>query len=214
VSRERALTHADVASAYARWAPFYDLAFALVMRAGRRAAANAISRFSGKVLDVGVGTGLELPMFGPDVRLTGIDLSEPMLRRCQNRVRARGLARVEGLAIMDAMQLAFPDAAFDAAVAPYVLTVVPDPARTLDELMRVVRPGGEIVLVNHIGAESGLVAVAENWLASRSAALGWRPTFPWSVVGNWIAARRDVVLLERRPVPPFGLFTLIRLSRC
>ena len=213
MSGDEALSHADVASAYARWAPFYDLAFTLVMRAGRRAAANAASRRAGRVLDVGVGTGLELSMFGPHVRLTGVDLSEPMLRRCQNRIRQTNLTNTEGLAVMDAMQLAFPDGAFDAAVAPFVLTVVPDPARTLDELMRVVRFGGEIVLVNHIGTDSGPIAWVEKWLARRSATLGWRPTFSWSIVEDWIATRRDVALIEKRALSPFGLFTLIRLAR-
>lgn len=213
MTRGDALTHADVANAYARWAPFYDLTFALVMRAGRRAAALAASRQGGRVLDVGVGTGLELPMFDSAVRITGIDLSEPMLRRCLRRVLVEKLDHVEGLAVMDAMQLAFADASFDAVVAPYVLTVVPDPGRTLDELARVVRPGGEIVLVNHIAAEAGPIAWAENFLASRSAALGWRPTFPWSIVRDWVSVRKDIALAERRALPPFGLFTLIRLAR-
>ena len=114
---------------------------------------------------------------------------------------------------MDAMNLSFPDASFDAAVAPYVLTVVPDPERTLDEIARVVRPGGEIVLVNHIGAERGLIAAIEAWLGKRSAALGWRPQFPWSILGNWIARRPDIELLERRQLAPVGLFTLVRLAR-
>ena len=213
MSGDDALTHADVATAYARWAPFYDLAFTLVMRAGRLAASAAVNRLGGRVLDLGVGTGLELPMFEKHLRLTGIDLSEPMLRICQKRVRERNLAHVDGLAAMDAMQLAFPDAIFDVAVAPYVLTVVPDPWRTLDELMRVVRPGGEIILVNHVGAESGLIAWAEKRLARRSAALGWRPSFPWSIIGDWLAARSDVAIIERRALSPLGLFTLVRLSR-
>lgn len=207
------LTNAEVASAYARWAPIYDLTFALVMRAGRRAAAVAASRHGGRILDVGVGTGLELPMFDTVVQLIGIDLSEPMLRVCLRRVRREKLHHVHGLGVMDAMRLAFPDAAFDAAVAPFVLTVVPDPCRTLDELVRVVRPGGEIVLVNHIGAQSGVLAGVENWLARRSASLGWRPSFPWSIVQDWLAGRPDVALTERRGLPPFGLFTLIRISR-
>jgi len=208
-----ALTNAEVASAYARWAPIYDLTFALVMRAGRRAAAAAASRCGGHILDVGVGTGLELPMFDEGVRLTGVDLSEPMLRRCLRRVRERKLVNVDGLAVMDAMRLAFPEAAFDAVVGPFVLTVVPDPARTLDELTRVVRPGGEIILVNHIGAASGPMAALETWLAAKSAALGWRPAFPWSIVQDWLNGRTDVKLAERRALPPWGLFTLIRLSR-
>jgi phosphatidylethanolamine/phosphatidyl-N-methylethanolamine N-methyltransferase len=213
VASNDALTHADVASAYARWAPFYDLTFEIVMRAGRRAAAEALGRQPRRVLDVGVGTGLELPMIDPAIRIVGVDLSEPMLRRCQKRVREGDLASVDGLVVMDALQLAFPDGCFDAAVAPYVLTVAPDPVRMLDELMRVVRPGGEIVLVNHIGAEDGWIAAIEKWLARRSASLGWRPTFPWSILGDWIDSRADVALLERRVLRPFGLFTLVRLAR-
>ena len=93
------------------------------------------------------------------------------------------------------------------------LTVVPEPERTLDEMARVVKPGGEIVLVNHIGAESGPIAAIEAWLGKRSASLGWRPQFPWSILGDWIARRPDIELLERRTLAPFGLFTLVRMKR-
>ncbi|MGA8600612.1 MAG: class I SAM-dependent methyltransferase, partial [Beijerinckiaceae bacterium] len=165
------------------------------------------------VLDVGVGTGLELPMFEPGTRLVGVDLSEPMLKRAAARVRRGKLINVDGLAVMDAMRLAFSDSCFDAAVAPYVLTVVPDPAATLDELMRVVKPGGEIVLVNHVGAESGPIAAIEAWLGRRSAALGWRPQFPWAIIADWIAARSNARLVERRAIAPLGLFTLARILR-
>jgi phosphatidylethanolamine/phosphatidyl-N-methylethanolamine N-methyltransferase len=207
-----ALGNSDIEDAYARWAPVYDLVFAAVMRPGRLAAAAAINRRGGRVLDVGVGTGLELPMFDAGVELVGIDLSEPMLRRAQSRVATAGLGQVSGLMVMDAMKLGFRDGAFDAAVAPYVLTVVPDPERVLDEIVRVVRPGGEIVIVNHIGAERGPCAVIEAWLGRRSAALGWRPEFPWAILEGWLCRRPDIMLLERRNLPPFGLFTLVRLG--
>jgi len=207
------IDNANVEEAYARWAPIYDLVFAAVMRPGRKAAAAAASRDGGRVLDVGVGTGLELPMFTRSTRLVGVDLSEPMLKRAQDRVSKEGLTNVEGLIKMDAMNLAFPDASFDCTVAPYVLTVVPDPQATLNELARVTRPGGEIVLVNHIGAESGPIAAIEGWMGRRSADLGWRPEFPWSVVGDWIAGRDDIVLVERRKLAPLGLFTLARMAR-
>jgi phosphatidylethanolamine/phosphatidyl-N-methylethanolamine N-methyltransferase len=205
------LTHADVARAYARWAPVYDLTFSAVMRRGRQALADSLKGRTGMVLDVGVGTGLELPMFDRNLRLVGVDLSEPMLRLCESRIRSRRLDAV--LALMDAMDLAFADQTFEAAVAPFVLTVAPDPARLLDELARVVREGGEIVLVNHIGAEAGAAARIERWLAVRSAALGWRPAFPWRIIADWIAERPDISLVERRPIAPFGLFTLVRLRK-
>jgi phosphatidylethanolamine/phosphatidyl-N-methylethanolamine N-methyltransferase len=207
------IENAHVEAAYARWAPVYDFTFELVMRQGRRAAAAAASRPGGTVLDVGVGTGLELPMFESRTRLVGVDLSEPMLRRAQGRVHRDGLSNVDGLVVMDAMRLAFPDACFDAAVAPYVLTVVPDPARTLDELLRVVKPGGEIVLVNHVGAERGPIAAMEAWLGRRSASLGWRPQFPWAIIADWIAAQNGARLIERRAIAPLGLFTLARILR-
>ena len=165
------------------------------------------------MLDVGVGTGLELPMFAPGTRLVGVDLSEPMLRVAQKRIAREGLRDVEGLVVMDAMRMAFPDDYFDCVVAPYVLTVVPDPGKTMDELARVTRPGGEIVLVNHVGAEKGPIAAIEAWMGKRSASLGWRPEFPWSVLGDWIAARPDMTLVERRTLAPLGLFTLARIRK-
>ncbi len=211
--RASTIDNADVEAAYARWAPVYDLTFAAVMRPGRIAAARAASRPGGRVLDVGVGTGLELPMFEPATRLVGVDLSRPMLARAKARVRAGRLVQVEGLVVMDATRLGFADATFDAVVAPYVLTVVPDPAASLDEWARVLKPGGEIVLVNHVGAERGPMAALEAWLGRRGAKLGWHPEFPWAVIGDWIASRSDMRLAERRALPPLRLFTLTRIAK-
>lgn len=212
------IDHAHVEEAYARWAPIYDRVFTAVMRPGRQAAAAAINALGApdrpiEVLDVGVGTGLELPMFSAHVRLTGIDLSEPMLQIARRRVVDLGLGNVEALLAMDAMNLTFADDEFDAVVSPYVITTVPDPARTLDEMARVTRPGGSIVLVNHVGAESGPIAAIEGWLGRRAQKLGWRPEFPWSVIGDWAAGRPDVRLVERRTLPPLGLFTLARFEK-
>lgn len=210
---KKTLDNAHVEEAYARWAPIYDLVFAAVMRPGRKAVAAAANRLKGSILDVGVGTGLELPMFDRHLRLIGVDLSEPMLRRARRRVGAKSLHHVAGLVLMDAMHLGFPDESFDAVVVPYVLTVVPSPASCLDEWLRVVKKGGEIILVNHIGAETGLMALLEAWLGRHSASLGWRPEFPWSVVGDWIAAHPQVRLAERRALAPFGIFTLARIVK-
>lgn len=207
------LDNSLVSAAYARWAPVYDLTFTLVMRAGRTAAAAAAGRPGGHILDVGVGTGLELPMIDRRTKITGVDLSEPMLERARARVRAEGLANVEALIAMDAMHLDFADATFDAVVAPYVLTVVPDPHASLTEWARVVKPGGEIVLVNHVGADSGPIAAIEAWLGRRAHKLGWHPQFPWATIGDWIAGRLDLRLVERRTLPPLGLFTLTRIQK-
>jgi phosphatidylethanolamine/phosphatidyl-N-methylethanolamine N-methyltransferase len=208
------LDNCDIEAAYARWAPVYDLAFTAVFRPGRVAMTAAASKLDGPILDVGVGTGLELPMFEPHTDIYGVDLSEPMLRRAAQRVEREGLRHVAGLYKMDATRMAFPDAAFGCVVAPFVLPVVPEPEALLDELARVVRPGGEIILVNHVSRKDDPFAILETWLDRHVAPkLGWRPQFPWPIIGDWIDQRSDVQLLERRMLAPFGLFTMTRMKR-
>ena len=145
--------------------------------------------------------------------ITGVDLSAPMLERARERVRTDKLTNVVDLRVMDAMQLDFPDAHFDAVLAPYVLTVVPDPHASLTEWARVVKPGGEIVLVNHVGAARGPVAAVEAFMGKRAEKLGWHPQFPWSTIVEWIDARPDMTLAERRTLPPLALFTLTRIAK-
>jgi phosphatidylethanolamine/phosphatidyl-N-methylethanolamine N-methyltransferase len=207
------LDKASIERAYARWAPIYDLVFDKVMAPGRRAAVAAALRAGRRILDVGVGTGLELPYFDKHCEVIGVDLSEPMLRKAQEKVHQQSLTQVRGLCVMDALRLAVADASFDAVIAPYVITVVPDPEKTLDELLRVVRQGGEVILVNHIGAENGARASFERWLARQTHHIGWRPEFPWARIGDWGEKRSDVTLVERRAVQPFGLFTLVRFRK-
>jgi phosphatidylethanolamine/phosphatidyl-N-methylethanolamine N-methyltransferase len=209
----RALSNELVENAYTRWAPFYDAAFEWVMGYGRVELTNAVNRLDGRVLDVGIGTGLELPLFKATLRITGVDLSEAMLDIARRRAASLGLTNVDALEVMDALDLKFDDGSFDAVVAPYVLTVVPSPQRLLDELARVARPGGEIVLVNHIGAAHGPIAWGEAALGLLAHWLGWNPQFPWSTVTEWLDRRPDIELLERRAVAPVGLFTLIRMRK-
>jgi phosphatidylethanolamine/phosphatidyl-N-methylethanolamine N-methyltransferase len=208
------LDHRTIASTYARWAPVYDLVFDKVMSPGRRALARAANRPSGKVLIVGVGTGLELPYLAPTQRLVGVDISQAMLHLARNRVRNDHLGNVVGLLVMDAMWLGFPDNSFDVVAAPYVLTVVPDPSRTLDEMLRVTKPGGEIVLVNHFGGATPALARVERILARYSARLGWHPEFSWQILATWLATQSQAKLAERSLLPPLGLFTLTRIEKC
>jgi phosphatidylethanolamine/phosphatidyl-N-methylethanolamine N-methyltransferase len=202
-----------IAKAYARWAPVYDLVFGAVFERGRRAAIVAAESVGGRILEVGVGTGISLPDYAGTHRLVGIDLSEPMLRKAQERVAELGLSNVEGLAVMDAERLAFPDGSFDVIVAQYVITAVPDPEATLDEFARVLRPGGEIVLLSRIGAEAGLRRTFEQLLAPIALPLGWRLQFPWARLARWAEREHGVHLIERRPMPPLGHFELIRFTK-
>ena len=201
---------------YGRWAPLYDLIFDLPFHPGRAAAARAAADAAGatgEVLVVGVGTGLELGLLPKALRVTGIDLSARMLAIARDRVARKALRQVKALQVMDAAALEFPASRFDVALAPYVMSVVPSPARALDEMWRVLRPGGEIVIVNHFSAERGLRARIERAMEQSASWLGWHPVFPYAAVGDWLADRSDAELVERREVAPFRLFTLLRVRK-
>ncbi|WP_315798181.1 class I SAM-dependent methyltransferase [Bradyrhizobium sp. SZCCHNRI3043] len=207
------IDRAGVEKAYERWAPIYDLVFGKVFDQGRQSTIAEADRIGGRILDVGVGTGLSLSDYARTTKICGVDISEPMLRRAQARVRELKLFNVETLAVMDAKHLAFPDNFFDAVVAQYVITAVPDPEATLDDFIRVLKPGGELILVNHIGAESGPRRLFELAFAPIARRLGWRPEFPWARLVNWAAKHGGVTLSERRPMPPLGHFSLIRYRK-
>jgi len=202
-----------IAKAYGRWAPVYDLVFGAVFDQGRRAAIAAAERIGGRILEVGVGTGISLPDYDRKCRLFGVDISEGMLRKAEERVSELGLTNVEGLAVMDAENLSFPDASFDVIVAQYVITTVPNPEAALNEFARVLKPGGEIILVSRIGAEAGLRRTLEHWFAPAARRLGWRTEFAWARYVSWAQATPQIRLIERRAMPPLGHFSLIRFGK-
>jgi phosphatidylethanolamine/phosphatidyl-N-methylethanolamine N-methyltransferase len=202
-----------IAKAYARWAPIYDFVFGAVFERGRLTAIEAAERIGGRILEVGVGTGISLPDYSRRNRIVGIDISEPMLRKALQRVAEHKLDNVEALAVMDAEKLALPDASFDVVVAQYVITAVPNPEATLDEFARVLRPSGEIILVNHIGAEQGVRRAFEQGFAPLARRLGWRPEFRFERLARWAEHHGGVSVMEHRPVPPLGHFSLIRFRR-
>lgn len=199
----------DVRAAYRRWARIYDATFGGVSGFGRRRAALAANRLPGRrVLELGVGTGLALPLYGPGKRVTGIDLSAEMLELARKRVREMGLSNVEALYEMDAESTTFSDGAFDIAVAMFVASVVPHPRQLMAEMRRVVRPGGHLLIVGHFRAERGPRWWVERAMAPASRKLGWHPDF----------AFEDLLQPEERAqatmksVPPAGLFTLVHLG--
>lgn len=167
-----------VKAAYRRYANVYDAVFGPVLQPGRKAVIDALGCKPGeRVLEVGVGTGLSLPMYPPSVRITGIDLSSEMLERARARVARRRLGNVEGLLEMDAEKMDFADASFDKVVAMYVVSVTDRPAQLLHELQRVCRPGGDIFIVNHVRSDNPLVGAVEKSLARFANQLGFHPDF-------------------------------------
>jgi phosphatidylethanolamine/phosphatidyl-N-methylethanolamine N-methyltransferase len=198
-----------VRHAYRRWAPVYDFTFGQIAEAGRKHAVKIINSRKGRVLEVGVGTGLSLPCYGDHLTLTGIDLSPEMLDKAREKVERRGLDNIAGLYEMDAGALAFPDESFDTVVAMYVMTVVPDPERVMRELERVCAAGGEVILVNHFSQEEGVRGWFERRLAPFADLIGWHAVFEL----DRVIVCDDLRLVERRSLRPFGLFTMLRFVK-
>jgi phosphatidylethanolamine/phosphatidyl-N-methylethanolamine N-methyltransferase len=198
----------SVRAAYKRWAGVYDGVFGGISAAGRRRAVELVNSLPGeRVLEVGVGTGLALPHYGADKSITGIDLSAEMLSRARERVAVSKLANVEALHEMDAEATDFADDSFDIAVAMFVASVVPNAKQLLAEIRRVVRPGGNILFVNHFAAERGPRWWVERAMAPAARALGWHPDFGM----DRLFTAEDMGKIQARPVWPFGIFTLVRL---
>jgi phosphatidylethanolamine/phosphatidyl-N-methylethanolamine N-methyltransferase len=203
-----------VEQAYDRWAPVYDLVFGGVFSKGRKAAIQATNKIGGRVLEVGVGTGISLPQYASHLRIFGTDISEAMLRKAKRRVADLRLKNVEGLAVMDAEKLEFPDNSFDVVMAQYVVTAVPNPEKALDEFARVLRPGGELIILTRVSADAGMRRFIERRLQPVVRPLGFRTAeFAWSRYAQWLAGARGVELVERRLVPPLGHFSLLRIRK-
>jgi phosphatidylethanolamine/phosphatidyl-N-methylethanolamine N-methyltransferase len=207
------LSRNAVIKTYARWAPVYDVVFGSVFENARRMAVEASERVGGRILEVGVGTGISLPYYSARSRVVGIDISEPMLKVARRRVIDEGLEHVELLELMDAENLEFPESSFDVVVAQYVVNTVPHPEIALDEFLRVLRPGGELVIVNRVGATGGSRKALEHMFQPIAQRLGWRSKFPWARFERWAGRSPAAYLIERRPVPPLGHFSLIRFGK-
>jgi phosphatidylethanolamine/phosphatidyl-N-methylethanolamine N-methyltransferase len=199
-----------VQRAYQRYAPHYDRMFGLLFDAGRRRAVRYATRSGGgRILEVGVGTGLSLPLYPKGSRVVGIDLCPEMLEVARRRARDEHLSTVEALLEMDAEHLSFPDASFDAVVAMYVATVAPNPARVLSEMARVCVPGGPVIVVNHFASEHPLLRMAERALTPLSKLVGFRTALPLDALPQPDGLERLVV----EPVNALGLWKIVQYRR-
>jgi len=205
----RSIDHRTVKNAYRRWAPVYDQTFGRVANEGRMHAVEVINQRHGRVLEVGVGTGLSLPAYAKHLEIVGIDLSTEMLEKARERVVNDRLNNVTGLHEMDAGMLEFADGSFDTVAAMYVMTVVPDPDKVMRELSRVCAPGGEIILVNHFSQEHGVRGWVERRMAPFADVFGWHPLFD----RDRVLICDELQLIETRLLKPMGLFTMMRFTK-
>ena len=202
-----ALEKRQVERAYDFYAPVYDFVFDWIFAPGRNAAIQQLALAPGDtVLEVGIGTGLNLPLYPPSVRLTGIDLSQEMLDKAVERARKLAMSNVV-LKVMDATSLAFADNEFDKAVATYTISAVPDPIGVLREMRRVVKPGGELVILNHFRSERRLSGRLEDLVAPVCTRLGWKSNLEMMPLLNHVGLTPELVV-------KVNMFNGWRLVKC
>lgn len=198
-----------VERAYARWAPVYDWTFGALLTSARREAARRINALGGAVLEVGVGTGLSLPLFAPDLEVSAFDYSEDMLAKARARVHARGLTNVIDLRRMDAGAMAYEDAQFDTVTAMHVLSVVPDPVRVIAEIHRVLKPGGHLILLGYFSGRRGIYGAYERLVGPFAHRLGWH----FKCHAGLVLDHDGFDLVQQRRLPPLGMMTLMVLRK-
>lgn len=197
----------SVLKSYRRYARGYDLYFGALLQPGRRAVVEGMGcRAGDRILEVGVGTGLSLPLYPRTVQVTGVDISPEMLARAAARADREGLAHVT-LRCLDGERMDFPDDSFDKAVAMYVVSVAPDPVRLLNEMRRVCRPHGDIYIVNHFHHTNSIMGELERLTAPLARLLGFHPDFSLEK----FVRETGLEIAERTPVNLFGYWTLLHV---
>lgn len=190
---------------YTSYAGFYDKVFGKVFHEGRESAIRNLNvQPDEQILEVGVGTGLALPMYPRHCRIVGIDVSEGMLARAKEKAAAHSLDHVQ-LHRMDAGAMQFDDDSFDTVVAAYVVTAVPDYRKVVDEMIRVCRPGGRIIMLNHFSNGNKVIAAVEKVISPLTKHLGWRTDLSLNTVLEGTSLR----IARNQRVNPLRLWALV-----
>ncbi|MGL4637488.1 MAG: class I SAM-dependent methyltransferase [Beijerinckiaceae bacterium] len=209
----RDLPNATVEKAYSYWVWIYDGVCGPIFRSAHVAITDAANRIGGHVMEVGIGTGLLLPRYRRDMRITGVDLSEKMLEKARDAVQSGTVQAQVALEVGDIHTLEHPEQTYDAIVFPFVLTLVSNPETALDNCRRMLKPGGEILVVSHFQSRTPWIARFEQWLAPRIAHIGLRPDFPVSRVESWVDTHSDMELMPVVPVGALGVYSLLHIRR-
>lgn len=190
---------------YSNYAGVYDQIFGRIFHESRESTVRRLTVAQGeRILEVGVGTGLALPLYPRHCRLVGIDLSAGMLEKARERVRMYGLEHVE-LARMDAGQMEFPDDSFDTVMAAYVVTAVPDYRKVVTEMIRVCRPGGRIIMLNHFSNGNKLIAAVEKVISPLCKHIGFRTDLSL----NHVLEGTSLLVARKEKVNPLRFWHLV-----
>lgn len=203
------LSNLDVIHSYKNWAKHYDYTFALVGKhCLKKVIGNVSKEVTGRVLDVGIGTGLAMPFYSSDINVTGIDLSKDMLQKAIKKKQKYQFHNID-LQVMDATKLSFEDNYFEAVVATFVMSVVPDPEKVLQEMARVCRPGGFIYITNHfVQEENSLRGQVEKFIAPASKMIGFHSDFSKATLN---IEEMNLELVEESTL--FSIFTSLKLRK-
>ena len=197
---------AKVERVYSSYAKVYDHIFGKIFRDGRQHAVRHLTLAPGeRVLEVGVGTGLALPFYPRSCEIVGIDLSDGMLEKCRERMEEFGLHHVAVMR-MDAAAMEFADDSFDAVMAAYVVTAVPDYRKVMMEMIRVCKPGGRIILLNHFSNGNPLIAAIEKVISPLCKQLGWRTDLSLASVLDGT----HLTVIHKQKVNPFRIWHLVK----
>jgi phosphatidylethanolamine/phosphatidyl-N-methylethanolamine N-methyltransferase len=159
---------------YEKLSKVYDLIFGPALHPGRLVAIERMGIEPGdRILEVGVGTGINTPLYPRNCHVTGVDLSSSMLEKARERVAREGLRNVR-LLEMDAQNLTFADDSFDIVYAPYLISVVPDPVQVAREMRRVCRPGGKIIILNHFRSANPVLSRMERAISPFTVHIGFK----------------------------------------
>lgn len=197
-----------VKKVYKRYAPYYDAVFGKILDHGRQEMLKIMSFEKGhEILEVGVGTGISLTNYPKYTKVIGIDISPEMLEKAQERITEQQLTHVS-VEVMDAQFMSFPDNSFDQLAIMYVVSVVPDPKKLMDEAKRVCKPNGSIYIVNHFGAQNRLMKFIESKLDKIADKLGWQAAFslPKFIEEN------QLNVISKKGVNLFGYWTLLKVQ--
>lgn len=199
---------ASIRKVYNIYASFYDFLFGSIFNPGRLSCVDIINNNApqnAKILEIGIGTGLSLPLYRKDLHITGIDISDKMLEKAKELATEKNLNDRVDLKVMDAADLEFEDNSFDYIVAMYVASVVPDVNLFLEELTRVAKPDAKIIFVNHFSSENGVVNFFERKLSYLNNLIGFKSDFSINTLLNY----KKLKLISSNRINLFGYWKLL-----